>query len=146
MFGVNLLWITTTGSPPTPTLLTVISVTSRSVVVSWQIDTSTIPITGYMVRVMAASTSQVIFSDENLSSDNLMLTLRDLQPSTDYQFFINAVNTAGSGEQVSTQFRTITNGKLVIIIVKLVILSLIFLCSCILSAAITAKRHWTKLQ
>ena len=146
MFGVNLLWITTTGPPPTPTLLTVISVTSRSVVVSWQIDTSTIPITGYMVHVVAASTGQVIFSDENLSSDNLMLTLRDLQPSTDYQFFINAVNTAGSGEQVSTQFRTITNGKLVIIIVKLVILSLIFLCSCILSAAITAKRHWTKLQ
>ena len=146
MFGVNLLWITTTGPPPTATLLTVTSLTSRSVVVSWQIDTSTIPITGYMVHVVAASTGQVIFSDENLSSDNLMLTLRDLQPSTDYQFFINAVNTAGSGEQVSTQFRTITNGKLVIIIVKLVILSLIFLCSCILSAAITAKRHWTKLQ
>ena len=146
MFGVNLLWNTTTGPPPTATLLTVISVTSRSVVVSWQIDTSTIPITGYMVHVVAASTGQVIFSDENLSSDNLMLTLRDLQPSTDYQFFINAVNTAGSGEQVSTQFRSITNGKLVTIIVKLVILSLIFLCSCILSAAITAKRHWTKLQ
>ena len=106
-----------TGSPLTPTLLTVTSLTSRSVVVSWQIDTSTIPITGYMVRVVAASTSQVIFSDENLSSENLMLTLRDLQPTTDYQFFISAVNTAGTGEQVSIAFRTISNGKLIMFII-----------------------------
>ena len=110
-----MLWITTTGFPPTPTLLSVNSVTSRSVVVSWKIVTSTIPITGYMVHVVAASTGQVISSDENLSSDNLMLTLRDLQPTTDYQFFISAVNTAGTGEQVSIAFRTISNGKLIII-------------------------------
>ena len=108
-----------TGSSPTPTLLTVTSITSRSVVVSWQIDTSTIPITGYMVRVVASATEQVIFSHENLSSENLMLTLRDLQPTTDYQFFINAVNTAGTGEQVPTQFRTISNGKLIIVIINL---------------------------
>ena len=99
-----------TGSPPTPTLLTVTSLTSRSVVVSWQIDTSTIPITGYMVRVVAASTGQVIFSNENLSPNTLMLTLTDLQPTTDYQFLISSVNTAGTGEQVSTQFRTIIEG------------------------------------
>ena len=108
-----------TGSPPTPTLLTVTSVTSRSVVVSWQIDTSTIPITGYMVRVVAASTGQVIFSNETLSSENLMLTLRDLQPTTDYHFFISAVNTAGTGEQVSIAFRTISNGKLIMFIITL---------------------------
>ena len=108
-----------TGSPPTPTLLTVTSLTSRSVVVSWQIDTSTIPITGYMVRVVAASTGQVIFSNENLSSENLMITLRDLQPTTDYQFFISAFNTAGTGEQVSIAFRTISNGKLIIVIITL---------------------------
>ena len=106
-----------TGSPPTPTLLTVISVTSRSVVVSWQIDTSTIPITGYMVRVAAASTGQIVFSDENLSSENLMLTLTDLQPTTDYQFFISAFNTADAGEQVSIAFRTISNGKLIMFII-----------------------------
>ena len=99
-----------TGSPPTPTLLTVTSVTSRSVVVSWQIDTSTIPITGYMVHAMAATTGQVIFSNENLSPNALMLPLADLQPTTDYQFLISSVNTAGTGEQVSTQFRTIIDG------------------------------------
>ena len=108
-----------TGSPPTPTLLTVTSVTSHNVVISWQIDTSTIPITGYMVRVVASTTEQVIFSEENLSPNTLMLTLRDLQPTTDYQFFISAFNTAGTGEQVPTQFRTISNGKVIIVIITL---------------------------
>ena len=97
-------------------MLTVTSVTSRSVVVSWQIDTSTIPFTGYMVRVVAASTGQIVFSDGTLSSENLLLTLRDLQPTTDYQFFISAFNTAGTGEQVSIAFRTISNGKPLFII------------------------------
>ena len=91
-------------------VLSVISVTSRSVDISWKIDTSTIPISGYMVHVVTATTSQVVFSDNTLSPNALMLTLRDLQPTTDYQFFISSVNTAGTGEQVSTQFRTITDG------------------------------------
>ena len=72
-----------------------------------------------MVRVVASTTEQVIFSEENLSPNTLMLTLRDLQPTADYQFFISAVNTAGAGEQVPTQFRTISNGKLIIVIITL---------------------------
>ena len=63
-----------------------------------------------MVHVVAATTSQVVFSNENLPPNALMLTLKDLQPTTDYQFLISSVNTAGTGEQVSTQFKTITDG------------------------------------
>ena len=44
---------------PTPTLLTVTSITSHSIVVTWQLDTSIIPITDYMVRVIIAATGQV---------------------------------------------------------------------------------------
>ena len=84
----------------------------HSIVVTWQIDTSIIPITGYMVHDIIAATGQVDFSDEYLSPDILKLTVRDLQPTTSYKFFISSVNTAGTGEQVSTNFRSITDCKL----------------------------------
>ena len=65
-----------------------------------------------MVRVIIAATSQVVFSDEYLSPDTLKLTVRGLQPTTSYKFFISLVNTAGTGEQVSTDFRSFTDCKL----------------------------------
>ena len=63
-----------------------------------------------VTRPFSLSCLDVVFSDDTLSPNALMLTLRDFQPTTDYQFLISSVNTAGTGEQACTQFRTITEG------------------------------------
>lgn len=90
--------------------VTVTNLTSRNVIISWQVDSIGIPINELIVHVTEDETGQIAFFNESVPVDDLMLTLMNLQPTTTYQLSITPLSTAGAGEEVSIKFTTISDG------------------------------------
>lgn len=88
-------------------MLSVKNVTSRTVVVSWELDDSPIPIDGFEAHFVVAKTRQVI-ANVTLPADVFMLTLRDLQPNTTYRFSIRPINLVVTSEYADLEFTTIS--------------------------------------